>query len=92
MGVRKVDISEPVGFSISLDDSQLCRSVRTCVDREVKYWKEGLQLPLLLRKLELVSTKGRDARFDATRTHSDEEEANQREFTMMIDLFVTALF
>ena len=44
-------------------------------------------MPLLLRKLKLVSTKGRDARFDAARAHSDEEEANQRELTMIIDLF-----
>ena len=45
-------------------------------------------MSLLLRKLELVSTEGRDARFDAARAHSDEEEANQRELTLKIDYLI----
>ena len=50
---------------------------RSSVDGEVENGKEGLQLPILLRPNELVATESRNARFDASRPDSDDEQPDQ---------------
>ena len=47
------------------------------VDAEVEHGEEGLKLALLLRKLELVTTKGGDTGLDATSAKRDKSESEK---------------
>ena len=50
---------------------------RAGIDAEVEHGEEGLQLALLFRKFELVSTKGGDTRLDATSANRDKSQSEK---------------
>ena len=47
------------------------------VDAEVEHGEEGLKLTLLLRKLELVTTKGGDTGLDASSSECDKSQSEK---------------
>ena len=59
------------------------RDERSGVDCKVENGEECLQLPLLLRKLELVAAERGDARLDAAGAGGDQGQADQRELAGM---------
>ena len=64
----------------SQDGSQECGDQTAGVDSEVEEGEEIAQVSLLLGQFELVSTKGGDARFNASCSEGYQQESHDCEF------------